>query len=77
MTVLGAANTEYEFRSSTILDFNPGTLVENLTAGVPAVGTIVGTNNSVFTTDANGDATVRMMLAGPTNFVRAQTLPVD
>ena len=57
MTLLGAANTGYEFRSSTILDFNPGTLVENLTAGIPAVGTIGGDNDSVVTTDDNGDDT--------------------
>ncbi|MCF7730782.1 MAG: hypothetical protein K9N23_03805 [Akkermansiaceae bacterium] len=79
LTLLGAANTGYEFRSSTILDFNPGTLVENLTPGDPAVGTIGGDNNSVVTTDDNGDssgdATVRMMLGGPRNFVRAQIPP--
>jgi hypothetical protein len=75
LKLLGNPDTGYEFRSSPILDFNPGTLVENLTAGVPAVGTIGGTNDSVLTTDSNGDATVRMTLAGPRNFVRAQEAP--
>lgn len=75
LTLLGAADTGYEFRSSPILDFSPGALVENLTAGVPAVGTIGGSNDSVLTTDSNGDGTVRMTLAGPKNFVRAQIPP--
>jgi hypothetical protein len=75
LTLVGAANTGYEFRSSPVLDFNPGALVENLTAGVPAVGTIGGSNDSVVTTDGNGDGTVRMTLTGPKNFVRAQIPP--
>jgi hypothetical protein len=77
LTLVGNANTHYEFRSSTTLEFNPGTLVENLTqgdAGDP--GTVGGTNNSVLTTDGSGDATVRLVLTGdPRNFVRAVSLP--
>jgi hypothetical protein len=75
LTLTGEADTGYEFRSSPVLYFDPGTLVENLTPGVPSVGTIGGANDSVLTTDENGDGTVRMMLAGPTNFVRAQIPP--
>ncbi|MCF7731442.1 MAG: immune inhibitor A [Akkermansiaceae bacterium] len=77
LTLKGAANTAYEFRSSTTLDFNPGTLVENLTqgdAGDP--GATGGTNNSMLFTDGNGDGTVRLALTGnPADFVRAQTAP--
>ena len=71
LTLLGAANTGYEFRSSTILDFNPGILAENLTAGDPAMGTIGGTNDSVLTTDSNGKGTAQLSLVEPKNFVMA------
>lgn len=50
----------------------------NLTQGNPGSdpGTIGGTNNSVLTTDAGGDATVRIAMTGnPADFVRAQTAP--
>ena len=76
LTLEGEASTGYEFRSSPILDFDPGALVINLTQGAPGdPGDISGTNDSVLTTDGNGDGTVRMMLAGPANFVRAQIPP--
>lgn len=76
VTLVGAANTPYVFRSSAKLDFAAGTLVENLSPGVPAFGTIGGNNNRVVTTDANGNATVRMSLAGnPSDFVRAEFAP--
>jgi hypothetical protein len=68
----GEPTTAYEFYSSTDLDFDTGTQVTGLTAGVPAVGTITGTT---LTTDDDGDGTVRMFLgdlgAVPANFVRA------
>ncbi|MCP4894610.1 MAG: hypothetical protein GY911_12465, partial [Actinomycetales bacterium] len=72
LTIKGEPNTAYEFRSSTTLDFNPGMLVDPLAAGVPAVGTINGTS---LTTGGSGDGTVRVMLAGLRNFVRAQDVP--
>jgi len=75
LTLEGEESTDYEFRSSPILDFNPGTLVENLTAGGTPVGTIDGANDSVLTTDSNGDGTVRMTLTGPKNFVVTQIPP--
>lgn len=71
LTLVGSPNTGYEFFSSPTLEFSPGTLVEDLLPGVPAVGSIGGTNDSVFTTDSNGDGTVRMTLTGPKNFVVA------
>ena len=71
LTLLGAANTGYEFRSSTILDFNPGILAENLTAGDPAMGTIGGSNDSVLTTDSSGKGTAQLILVEPKNFVMA------
>jgi hypothetical protein len=71
LTLLGAANTGYEFRSSTILDFNPGILAENLTAGDPAMGTIGGFNDSVLTTDSSGRGTAQLILVEPKNFVMA------
>ena len=71
LTLLGAANTGYEFRSATILDFNPGILAENLTAGDPAMGTIGGTNDSVLTTDSSGKGTAQLSLVEPKNFVMA------
>lgn len=72
----GEPATAYEFRASAVLDFNPGTLVENLTqgdAGDP--GTIGGPNGSVVTTDGGGMAVVRVNLTGNANFIRAQSLP--
>ena len=72
LSLLGNPNTPYEFRSSTTLDFTPGTLVESLTQ----VGPGLVTAGKLVTTDANGDATVRLTLTGdPADFVRAQTLP--
>lgn len=78
LTLEGEADTAYEFRSSPTLDFTPGALVGNLTPGAVPVGAIGGPNNSLLTTDANGDGTVRMALSGnPKDFVRAQIpLPV-
>lgn len=74
LTLKGAKGTAYEFRSSTTLEFAPGTLVSNLTKGNWGdPGTISGTNNSVVTTDGSSNATVRLTLTGPANFVRAQT----
>jgi len=77
LTLQGANETAYEFRSSTTLQFDPGDLVENLTQGDPGdPGTIGGPNDSVLTTDANGNGTVRLTLSGePNDFVRAQTAP--
>jgi hypothetical protein len=71
----GSPNTGYVFRSSPTLEFNPGNAVENLLPGVPAVGAIGGTNNSVLTTDSNGFGTARMTLTGPKNFVVATPAP--
>jgi hypothetical protein len=77
LTLEGAPDTAYEFRSSTTLEFTPGTLVQNLTQGDPDdAGTISGPNESVITTNETGDATLRLTLAGgPANFVRAQSIP--
>ena len=76
VTLEGEPGTTYEFRSSAVLDFNPGTLVENLTQGDPGdPGTIGGVNDANVTTDGSGNATIRMTLAGSANFVRAQTPP--
>lgn len=77
LTLAGAADTAYEFRSSAILNFSPGTLVEGLTQGDPGdPGSIGGNNNNILTTDSNGDGTARMMLTGsPADFVRAQIPP--
>jgi hypothetical protein len=77
LTLEGAPDTEYEFRSSTTLEFAPGTLVENLTQGDPGdPGSIGGTNNSGVTTNGSGLAVVRLVLTGsPADFVRASTTP--
>lgn len=78
LTLSGPAGVTCEFRSSTTLDFTPGTLVENLTQGNPGSdpGTIGGPDHSRVTLDGSGNATVRMTLTGtPSNFVRAQTVP--
>ena len=78
LTLIGPAGVTCEFLSSTILDFNPGTLVGNISQGNPGTdpGTIGGPNNSRVTTDGSGNATVRMTLTGdPSDFVRAQTVP--
>ena len=76
LALKGDADTAFELRSSTTLDFTSGTLVENLTQGNPGgdPGTVSGVNSSVVTTDSNGDATVRITLTGsPADFVRAET----
>ena len=77
LALAGDPATGYEFRSSTTLEFTPGTLVENMTQGDPGdPGSIGGTNNSVVTTDGSGQATVQMTLTGdPSDFVRAETAP--
>jgi hypothetical protein len=75
LTLTGLADTGYEFRSSAIMDFDPGTLIEDLVPGIPALGVIGGDNDSVVTTDGEGNATVRMMLSGPAQFVRARIPP--
>jgi lysophospholipase L1-like esterase len=74
LTLEADPGTLYEFRSSPDLSFNPGTLIENLTQGNPGTdpGTITGTNSEFVTTNGAGLATVRVTLAGPKNFVRAQ-----
>ena len=77
LTLSGQALTKYEFRSSTTLDFTPGTLVGTLSQGNPGTdpGVIDGSGNFV-TTDTNGDAKVRLTLTGdPKDFVRAVSLP--
>ncbi len=61
LTLKGGNLTAYEFYSSTSLDFDSGTLVENL---VQIVGSVGGTNDSVLTTDGSGNATVQMELTG-------------
>lgn len=73
----GEPGTAYEFRSSTTLEFDPGLLVTNLTQGDPGdAGTIGGNNDSVLTTDGNGDGKVQLVLNGsPSDFVRAQLVP--
>jgi hypothetical protein len=54
--------------------FNKYNQRTNLTQGDPGdPGTIGGINNSVVTTDGSGNATVRMTLTGPRNYVRAQS----
>jgi hypothetical protein len=75
LTLAGAPDTRYEFRSSPDLDFTPGALVEGLVQGNPGTdpGVISGPNDEFVTTDGNGDAVVRVTtLTGPRNFVRAQ-----
>jgi hypothetical protein len=74
LTLAGAPDTRYEFRSSTDLVFNPGILVQGLTQGNPGTdpGTISGPSNEFVTTDGNGDAVVRVTLTGPRNFIRGQ-----
>ncbi|MEM0896137.1 MAG: hypothetical protein AAGJ79_04560 [Verrucomicrobiota bacterium] len=75
LTLSGAVSMDYLFRSTSNLDFSSGSVVENLTQGNPSdPGTIGGTNDSVVTTDSNGDATVRMTLTGSTKlYVRAES----
>lgn len=76
VSIAGAVGADYVFRSASDLDFSSGSVVENLTAGVPAAGTIGGTNDSVVTTDGSGQATVRMTLVGdPADFIRAEDAP--
>jgi hypothetical protein len=74
LKLVGKPDTRYEFRSSPDLDFAPGALIQELVQGNPAsdAGTISGPNSEFVTTDSNGDAVVRVSLAGPRNFVRAQ-----
>ncbi len=72
LSLVGSPETNYEFRSSTDLTFDPGEPVETLVEAGPGVVT----DGSWVTTDENGDATVRMTLSGhPSDFVRAQSIP--
>jgi hypothetical protein len=77
LTLSGQPSTKYEFRSSTTLDFTPGTLVGGLSQENPGTdpGTVDGSGTFV-TTDSNGVAKVRLTLTGePKDFVRAVSLP--
>ncbi|MCH7226237.1 hypothetical protein [Haloferula sp. A504] len=73
----GGAAASFEFRSSTTLDFSPGTLVTPLSQANPGTDPgDVDASGDFVTTDTNGDATVRMTLTGsPKDFVRAVSLP--
>jgi len=77
LTVVGRPDTAYEFRSSNVLGFAPGALIENLTNGIPSTGDVGGPGDSQLVTDSNGNGTVRMTLAGSSNFVRAQLSTAD
>lgn len=71
----GGPDTEYQFYSAPDLGFEPGNLVENLNQAEEGSdpGTVGGSNDSVLTTDGNGEGRVRVTLTGsPANFVRAQ-----
>lgn len=74
---LTAADTAYQFYSSSTLEFSPGTLLENLTQGDGSdAGMIGGANDSVMTTDTGGVGKVRVTMTGdPSEFVRAQGAP--
>lgn len=75
LTLTGDPDTRYEFRSSPVLDFKQGTLVQGLVQANPATdpGVISGTGSEFVTTDGSGAAVVRMSLGGSRNFVRAQS----
>ncbi|MGB6221305.1 hypothetical protein [Haloferula sp.] len=75
LSLKGEADSEYEFRSSSSLDFTPGTLVLGLSQGNPAdPGLVDPTTEAFVTTDSNGDAKVRVTLTGdPTDFIRAES----
>lgn len=77
LEMTGTANRNYLFRSSPVLNFEPGELIENLSQENPGdAGTIGGPSNSVVTTDQDGRALVRMSLGnGPANFVRVVEAP--
>lgn len=76
LSLKGIASTNYILRSSTTLNFTPGTLLENLSQGALGdPGTVGGVNNSVITTDSNGNASVQLTLSGnPVDFIRAETV---
>ena len=71
LTLKADPDSSWQFRSSTTLEFTPGTLVTDLIdAGGP--GSIDETDSSVLKTDSFGDAKVRLTLTGsPADFVRA------
>ena len=69
----GDALTAYKFDSSSTLVF-PGTQVGSLQEGTIPVGTINVAEDEV-TTTVDGLATVKMVLTGSANFVRAETAP--
>lgn len=75
LALIGKATTEFSFYASNNLDFASGSLIQNLTKGTPTdAGTIGGNNQSVLTTDANGNGKVQITLTGePVKFIRAQT----
>jgi hypothetical protein len=77
LELLGNPGMPFQFRSSTNLIFSPGNLVQNLTQGTPGdSGTISGPNQSIVTTDPNGNARVRLFLSGnASDFVRGESLP--
>jgi len=60
------------------LTFEPGTLVDGLAQGIPAIGTITGPTQNLITTDADGLGRIRVQSSDPENFFIAQLpQPVD
>jgi len=63
-------NTIYKFTEDSTIQFNPGTDVV-FSSGDVLLGTFVA--DTEVRTTSGGDATVRITLTGPSNFVRAET----
>lgn len=73
----GNAGGAYVLYAAADLQFDPGTLIDNLRQDDPGdPGTVDGTNSSILTLDGEGLGRVRMSLAGNRrDFIRAQTAP--
>jgi len=74
----GEADIGYEFRSSTDLIFDPGTLIESLSQANPGSDPSTVTPSNLLTTDGDDVEEVLTALSGnPAEFVRARTIPPE
>lgn len=75
LTIVASPETDYALAASASLDFENSTLVTGLTQGSPEDPGVVNPEGDLITTDAEGNATLRISSAVPKNFVRVETPP--
>lgn len=77
LIITASAETGYAVAASDSLDFDNSTILNNLTQGSLNDPGEISLSGDQITTDENGNATVRITLTGPKNFVRLQEPPAN